>query len=53
MPNLLDGKVRRPTSRPIGMGIRFTNVRDDCVGVVVLDLQRSNQRILGLDLSSI
>ena len=33
--------------------IRFANVRDDSVGVVILDLERSNQRILGLDLSSV
>ena len=33
--------------------IRFANVRNDGLGMVMLYLERSNQRILGLDLSSV
>jgi hypothetical protein len=33
--------------------IRFANVRNNSLGVVMFDLERSNQRILGLDLSSV
>jgi hypothetical protein len=33
--------------------VRFANIRNDGLGVVMLDLERSNQRILGLYLSSV
>lgn len=33
--------------------IRFANVGNDGLGVVMLDFERSNQRILGLYLSSV
>jgi hypothetical protein len=50
--------AKRTSSLLVGMAtitafIRFTNVRNGGFGVVMLDLERGNQCILGLDLSSV